>query len=137
MTNHVDQPQFKGKSYDRSVFDADDFCSLQKGCKCYQCETNPVVVVCQGESSLNLQNVTLRDLSELVQNGSIQPLLEESFFVYSQFDHHGTEQFGVLAAVDVEDCQSNIVKRHEHVITKNFEKGKHLQREVWDSDSAI
>ncbi len=61
------------------------------------------------------QNITLRNLNEFVVSGVVQPLLEESFFVYSQPDHLGVEQFGVLAAIDVDDCRNNVVKRHEHI----------------------
>lgn len=45
---------------------------------------------------------------------SLQPLEEESFMIYKQVNAvTGAYQVGILAAIDVEDCKNNIIKRHE------------------------
>lgn len=125
----VEQPvKIQGNSYDRSVFD-DESCDFGENCKCYQCDSKPVVVLSRGESSSSARRVALRNLQTLVERGLVQPLSEDSFFIYSQADHAGNEQFGVLAAIDVEDCRNNVVKRHENVIKTSL-PGKHLIREV-------
>ena len=39
---------------------------------------------------------------------------EESFMIYKQISaEKGVSQIGILAALDVEDCKNNIIKRHE------------------------
>jgi uncharacterized protein (DUF1015 family) len=69
-----------------------------------------------GEQAIKQQEITKRNVKEYINSGLFEPVLEESFFIYSHFDLDGKEQLGVLAAIDVEDCKQNIVKCHEKVL---------------------
>ena len=88
-------------------------------CHCTLCSENPLVVV--SDSSLFQENnISLRNIKEYIEGGLLKDIVEESFIVYSQTSSDGREQIGLLAAIDVADCKSNVVKCHEKV-TKNVE----------------
>jgi hypothetical protein len=74
------------------------------------------VVVSVGESICDQYNITSRNVKEFLDGGLLEPLLEEStesFIIYGQSTPEGKLQIGILAALDVEDCRNNIIKRHE------------------------
>lgn len=110
--------RFNGKSYDRSVYGVDDCTKSMKGgsdcCSCYMCCLTPLVIVSSGESICDQYSIRLRNVKEFVDGGLLEPLQEESFMIYMQTSpEKGITQIGVLAALDVEDCKNNIIKRHE------------------------
>ena len=44
----------------------------------------------------------------------LEPLEEETFFIYKQTDKSSNySQVGLLAALDIDDCKSGKIKRHE------------------------
>ncbi len=73
-------------------------------------------MVSVGESICDQYNITSRNVKEFLDGGLLEPLLEEStesFIIYGQSTPEGKLQIGILAALDVEDCRNNIIKRHE------------------------
>eukprot|EP01040_Poterioochromonas_malhamensis_P006509 gene6509-7009_t len=112
--------RFRSKIYDRSVFSGDDCVKAFGGpCKCFTCCQYPVVVVSAGESICDQYNITCRNIKEFLDGGLLEPLIEESFIIYGQETECGQMQIGILAALDVEDCLNNIVKRHELCIPEH------------------
>jgi uncharacterized protein (DUF1015 family) len=73
----------------------------------------PVVVVSSGEPICDQYNITSRNIKELLDGGLVEPFVEESFMIYGQESANGHLQIGIMAAIDLEDCQKNVVKRHE------------------------
>jgi uncharacterized protein (DUF1015 family) len=55
----------------------------------------------------------MRTVKEFVDGGLLEDLQEETFLIYAQRTSRGDYQVGVLAALDLEDCHNNVVKKHE------------------------
>lgn len=75
--------------------------------------TSPEVRVCDE------YNITLHNVQEFIDGGVLQPVhgISESFMIYGQFNGHGKVQIGIFAALDVDDCLANCIRRHEQVTT--------------------
>eukprot|EP01038_Epipyxis_sp_PR26KG_P014092 gene14092-18911_t len=104
------------KFYDRSVFGFDD-CVKGLGlteCCCNTCTKIPLVILSTAtESVRDHHNITLRNVKEFLDGGLLEPLDDESILIYSQTTKDGVVQVGIFAALDVEDCRKNVIKRHE------------------------
>lgn len=88
-------------------------------CSCCYCNPSPVVVVSpSGENICSSHLVSMRNVKELSDGGLLDRISEESFMIYAQVTPSGT-QIGILAALDVEDCKNNLVKRHELCIPEH------------------
>jgi uncharacterized protein (DUF1015 family) len=77
-----------------------------------------VVVSPNGENICSSHLVSLRNVKELSDGGLLEKISEETFMIYAQVTPNGT-QIGILAALDVEDCKNNLVKRHELCIPEH------------------
>eukprot|EP01039_Chlorochromonas_danica_P002001 gene2001-2184_t len=124
--------RFRSKHYDRSVFGGDECVkNLQSSCACAQCHPNPLVVISTGQRICDKYNITLRNVKEFVDGGLLEAQEEEAFMIYAQKTAAGNYQVGVLAALDVEDCKKNIIKKHELCVPRADEmksyRVKHFQ----------
>lgn len=87
-----------------------DFCSQNRV---------PVVVVSSGQALHQRYDINNDNVDSFVANGVLEPLLEESFLIYAQVDELlGKKQVGIFAAIDVQDCQESVIKRHEQTTRK-------------------
>ena len=78
------------------------------------CSPTPLVVLPSGDSICDKYNITLRNVQEFLDGGLLKPLHDESFMIYCQTKSDGTCQIGIFAAIDVDDCMNNTVRRHEN-----------------------
>lgn len=99
--------------------------TLQASCACAQCHPNPLVVVSTGQRICDKYNITLRNVKEFVDGGLLEAQEEEVFMIYAQKTPAGNYQVGVLAALDVEDCKKNIIKKHELCVPRADEMKSH------------
>ena len=100
------------------------------------CGNKPLVIVSAqiGEPICNQYSINLRNLKEFIDGvnifqkiinkittyikivfqGLLEPLQEETFLIYKQIDKESNySQVGILAALDIEDCKSGKIKKHE------------------------
>jgi len=115
-------PNRFSQQYDRSVFGGEECLKLSGGsqCKCNLCCSTPLVLVTAGgESAIcNDHNINLRNVQEFIDGGVLHTLHDESLMIYCQAKPDGDMQVGIFAAVDVEDCLNNAVRRHENVTSE-------------------
>ncbi|KAJ1424881.1 hypothetical protein B484DRAFT_94924 [Ochromonadaceae sp. CCMP2298] len=107
--------RFNSDTYDRSVVGQDECTKLTGGCQCYMCCLTPLVIVSSGETTCEEYNISLRNVREFMDGGLVKTLHEETMMIYCQVKKDGSSQVGIFAAVDVEDCLNNAVRRHENV----------------------
>lgn len=124
--------RFRSKHYDRSVFGGDDCVkAMDPCCKCNECTSCPMVVISAGQKVCDKYNITLRTVKEFMDGGLLESLHEESFLIYAQRTASGSYQMGILAALDVADCRSNVIRKHELCVPRceatKTQRMKHFQ----------
>lgn len=80
-----------------------------------------MVIVSAGSQICDDYNITLRNVQEFLDGGMLRQTENSTLMIYRQIASDGTYQIGVLAALSVEDCKANVVKKHES-ITKVTER---------------
>jgi uncharacterized protein (DUF1015 family) len=83
------------------------------------CSVAPLVVVPSGDTICEQYNITLRNVQEYLDGGLLKLMHEESLMIYKQVKEDGTSQIGLFAAIDIEDCFNNTVRKHENCTSKS------------------
>jgi uncharacterized protein (DUF1015 family) len=61
-------------------------------------------------------NINLHNVDEFIEGGLLRSAHERSFLISQQIHCNGQSITGILAAIDVQDCSNNTLKRHERCV---------------------